>query len=238
MAVEEIDRFLQLRGDEREWSSLLGGLSPDVAGVAEDTVESQARGGCDSLGESHEAIRRRHTGPPHAQIDVDEHADRHARLRSHRSDGLDRRDSIDGHPHGRRAGEIREPPCSGGVNHGIRHQHVAPKSCERRQESLCLADLRHGQPAGLGCQLQLRDFDALVGLRMGPHGDAVRRRVGRQPLDVAADAFRIDHEGGRGDGVDGAGWLDGRHATIMTPSVPTCETSPFLLERVCSAICT
>ena len=76
VAVEAIDRFLDLHGDGRERRGLLGGLRPDVARIAEDAIQPQARRDRHGLGERCEGFGRRHTSPPHADVEIHEYPDR------------------------------------------------------------------------------------------------------------------------------------------------------------------
>lgn len=65
---------------------------------------------------------------------------------------------------------------------------------ERGNQRLGLANLGHCQPAHSGRQLEPGNLDALMGFAVRPHGDAVRRGVGSQPLDVSVNSGSIDDE--------------------------------------------
>ena len=240
VAIEGVDRFRELCGHERERSGLLGGGRPDMARIEEDAIEPQARRGSDLAGEGHECDSRRHARPPHAHVEIDEHAHRHARGTRRRGNSCDCCRRIECDANLGRTGERCQPRRSWFVHGGVGHEDVGPAVSECRQQSLGLADLGHGEPVGSGGELQPGDVDALVRLRVRPNGDAVSRCKDGQPFDVAPDRGGIDDDSRRREPVNAEAGVGsrqmegglivseraGRHAASMAPPGP-----PLVVSR-------
>ena len=160
-----------------------------VAAVREQAGQPQPRL-ADGLGERDE---RRPVVPAHAAaavagVDLDEHLGPGERPGGP-ADALGR---VDGERDpGAALGQRRQPGERALAHDGCRQPHVVKAG---RRERLGLVDRRHRQAPGPARRLEPGDLDALVGLRVGPQGHAVRVGARLHRVQVRLQAGAVDEQ--------------------------------------------
>jgi hypothetical protein len=200
-------------------------------GVAEDAVEPQT--GCLVGGLCEGDGRRggRHARAAHADIEIDEHADRGPGGSCSGARGVEGYGGVCRDPHPRPCRQSRESPRARSIHGRIGHQEVGRPIGKSRQQGFRLTHLGNGEPTGARGQLQGRDLDALVRLCMGSDGDSVACGIGREPIDVATHRGRVEDDRGSGDLADFCSFHRESHS--LSIARPSSQSRPASRHATC-----
>ena len=161
--------------------------------VTHQPVESQARGRRDEPCQIDGGLGRGDSGPLHAEVDVDEHADRDPlrdRRPAQRGDVVG---MVDGHLDVGLVLEGREPGGLARADDQVGDQDVVDP---RGGHDLGLGDLGHRDPDGARPPQDVGDRRALERLGMGTPGHAAVPEVAGHPIDIVLQEVQVDQEGG------------------------------------------